>query len=433
MEGYRFPNAHGGGPIERQPYGWLSRDGGVVRKWLDDMIAFVQHPLRMNAALHPVILEFKAFIENDPAIYMGFHQMFEQVPYKPPFNKDPSGKSQVRSYMMMLRLFDHVIRTAPGYELGDYVGFPINAILLWPMATPAGMAMFMRQDVNDHFKKMFDVWSAFLTSEASRYVLNDQESGWFGPSASKAMPDFAETYICDPSAPYHGYSSWDDFFTRRFRPGVRPVVYPTADDIIISACESKVYRLAHGVKETDRFWLKEQPYSLAHMLNYDDYTSHFVGGTVYQAFLAATKYHRWHSPVRGTIVRTVMVPGTYYAESPCEGFPHPDPVGANLSQSFITSTAARALIFIQAANPDIGLMCLIGVGMAEVSTCEITVKENDQVNKGDELGMFHFGGSTHCLLFRPQTKVTFSEGVIVDADIEVNAPIASVSVAEGVP
>ncbi|KAI0665209.1 phosphatidylserine decarboxylase-like protein [Cubamyces menziesii] len=356
--------------------------------------------------------------------------MFEQVPHKYPYNKDPFGKPQVRSYMVMLRLFNYIIGTAPAYELGDYVGFPINAILLWPMGTPAGMAMFTRHDVNGHFKKMFDVWSAFLTSAASRYVLNDNESGWFGPSASKAMPNFAQTYICDPSAPYHGYSSWDDFFTRRFRAGVRPVVYPIADNIINSACESKVYRVAHGVKETDRFWLKEQPYSLAHMLNFDGFTSQFVGGTVYQAFLAATKYHRWHAPVRGTIVRTVMVPGTYYAESPSEGFPHPDPVGANLSQSFITSTATRALIFIQAANPDIGLMCFIGVGMAEVSTCEITVKENDQVNKGDELGLFHFGGSTHCLLFRPQARLVFGEGVTVDADIEVNAPIASVSIAD---
>jgi len=38
--------------------------------------------------------------------------------------------------------------------------------------------------------------------------------------------------------------------------------------------------------------------------------------------------------------------------------------------------------------------------MDEVSTCEITVKEGQHVNKGDETGMFHFGGSSHVLLFR---------------------------------
>lgn len=43
--------------------------------------------------------------------------------------------------------------------------------------------------------------------------------------------------------------------------------------------------------------------------------------------------------------------------------------------------------------------------MDEVSTCEITVKEGQHVEKGDETGMFHFGGSTHCLIFRPGVKL----------------------------
>ncbi len=50
-------------------------------------------------------------------------------------------------------------------------------------------------------------------------------------------------------------------------------------------------------------------------------------------------------------------------------------------------------------------MAFIGVGMDEVSTCEITVKEGQHVKKGDELGMFHFGGSSHCLLFREEVKI----------------------------
>lgn len=35
----------------------------------------------------------------------------------------------------------------------------------------------------------------------------------------------------------------------------------------------------------------------------------------------------------------------------------------------------RAIIFMEADNPDIGLMCFVGIGMDEVSTCEITAKE----------------------------------------------------------
>jgi phosphatidylserine decarboxylase len=48
-------------------------------------------------------------------------------------------------------------------------------------------------------------------------------------------------------------------------------------------------------------------------------------------------------------------------------------------------------------------MCVMPVGMAEVSTCETSVEVGQHVRKGDELGMFNYGGSTYCLIFRPQT------------------------------
>ncbi|CDO69532.1 hypothetical protein BN946_scf184785.g37 [Trametes cinnabarina] len=397
-----------------------------MRNWLDKKIAYVEHPTRRNAPLNPVIVGFQNFIENDATIYMGFHQMFEQVPTKPPYKDDPTGKPQVRDYKLMLRLFNHVISTAPAYEDDDLVGFPINAILDWPMGTPAGLAMFTRPDVNEHFHKMFEVWAAFLSSEESTIVLNDSPSGWFGPPASEAIPNFAETYVCDPSAPHYGFTSWDHFFTRLFREGVRPIPFSDDDRVINSACESAAYRIAYNVKATDSFWLKGQPYSLEHMLHFDEDAPKFANGTVFQASLSATKYHRWHAPVNGRIRRIVKVPGTYYAESPFEGFPDPDAAGPNLSQAFITSIAARALIFIEANNADIGLMCFMAVGMAEVSTCEVTVKVGEEIRKGDQLGMFHFGGSTHCLIFRPETKVKFAPEVTIEADIKLNAAIAMV-------
>ena len=51
------------------------------------------------------------------------------------------------------------------------------------------------------------------------------------------------------------------------------------------------------------------------------------------------------------------------------------------------------------------------------------------MRKGTEIGMFHFGGSTHCLVFRPQVKVTFSSDIGIEKDVLLNAPIARVSVA----
>ncbi|KAL0578570.1 hypothetical protein V5O48_003420 [Marasmius crinis-equi] len=436
--------------------GWLPNNQKVLERWLDKVIAHVEDPSHIHERFHPVIKEFQDFIEGDPVIYMGFHQMFEQVPNKPPYDKDPTGKPQVRNYMLMLRLFNYIITTAPKYEEDDLVGFPINAILDWPMGTPAGLAMFCDPRVNEMFKKMFYAWSAFLTSSDSRYVLTNEDDGWFGPKASEAIPDFEETYISDSSKPYWGFTSWDDFFTRQFRAGVREVEFPTNNSIVNNACESTIYRIQPNVKANEQFWIKGEPYNLRYMFNNDSAVDMFVGGTVYQAFLSALSYHRWHSPVNGKIVRTEIINGTYYAESPTMGFqyevvdgnggttggsgtkkwgtkvgddgvPVPDPAGPNNSQAFITSTAARALIFIEADNPDIGLMCFMAVGMAEVSTNEITVKKGQVVKKGDQLGMFHFGGSTHCLIFRPQTKITFSDDLPKDKNVPLNAAIATIA------
>lgn len=80
--------------------------------------------------------------------------------------------------------------------------------------------------------------------------------------------------------------------------------------------------------------------------------------------------------------------------------------------------------------PPVRLMCFMAVGMAEVSTCDVTVAAGQHVAKGGQLGMFHFGGSTCCLLFRPGTPLDFDlHGQTPGLDatpIPINARIATV-------
>ncbi|KAJ8472802.1 hypothetical protein ONZ45_g16523 [Pleurotus djamor] len=349
--------------------------------------------------------------------------MFTQIPDG--HENDPVGGTQVTDYMTMLNLFNTVIGEAPEWhhdpnnpQANILVGVPINALLDWPMGTQAG----------------------YTTSYPSTSVLTDADNGWFGPSARTVMPDFVTTFVCDLDDPtgHMGFKSWDQFFTRVFQDGQREILPHLLDndDVVFSACESAVYRISHNVQFRDQFWLKGQPYSLTHMLNNDPLAAHFTGGTIFQAYLSSTKYHRWHSPVDGYVVKTVQVPGTYFAESPTESFEDTennghgtDPAGPNLSQAFITPMATRALIFLRAKNPQIGLMCFIGVGMVEVSTCEMTVREGVYVTKGQEIGMFHFGGSTHCLVFRKDTDIQIDRAYIPTEDdphpsVLLKAPIA---------
>ena len=175
--------------------------------------------------LKPVVEDLKNFIENDPDAYMFFNLMFEQVPGDK--SKSPTGLPQVRDYQHMLRMFNVILTHAPSFDESGLVGFPFNAILDWSMATVGGWAAFVEDKVNVHIKALLDEWGTFLRSPNSAYVLNDDpKNGWFGADAHKAMPTFVEDFVCDPKLPHYGFKSWDDFFIRQFREGVRPVAEP---------------------------------------------------------------------------------------------------------------------------------------------------------------------------------------------------------------
>lgn len=383
-------------------------------------------------------------IEGDTRLYLLFNSMFEEVPSKKPYGNDPAGHRQVRDYHHMLELLNHLMTTAPHWSDQEHgaglVGLPINALFDWPMGTPSGFAIFLDPQVNTILKKVLNVWGEYLKSPESADVLGNDSSCWFGPTGRKDLTtvanaargtshSFEEMFVCNPSAPHYGFTSWDNFFTRAFREEVRPVAGPDRDDIIVNSCESMPYKTAYNVHRRDKFWVKGQPYSVVDMLAHDKLAEQFVGGTIYQAFLSALSYHRWHSPVSGKVVKVYVKDGTYYSEPLFDGFadPHgPDPLGEGTGQAYISAVATRAFIYIQADNPDIGLMCVMPVGMEEVSTCEVTVKEGQHLKKGDQLGMvriyniwktwlgiyanpnaqFHFGGSTHCLFFRKGVEVS---------------------------
>jgi phosphatidylserine decarboxylase len=113
---------------------------------------------------------------------------------------------------------------------------------------------------------------------------------------------------------------------------------PDDSKVIVSPCESRPYRIAREVKRQDDFWIKGQPYSLTDMLAGDPRVDDFVGGVVFQAFLSAFNYYRWHSPVSGTIVGARVVEGSYFSEAESEG---EDSNGPNNSQAYLADVAAR--------------------------------------------------------------------------------------------
>lgn len=221
-----------------------------------------------------------------------------------------------------------------------------------------------------------------------------------------------------------------DFFTRRFRGQVRPVAYPEDDTVITSACEATPSNLQRNVKLRDRFFIKDQPYSIIDMLNGDPLSTMFAGGTVYQGYLSSLAYHRWHAPVSGIVRRAVVVDGTYLSVPTFETLVGTNDTALNdfridFVTGYLSALATRAIIIIQADDKNLGHVGFIAVGMDEVSTCEIAVEEGRHVQKGDEMGMFHFGGSSHCLLFQDGVDLVGFPSLDRGYNMPVNGKLAT--------
>jgi phosphatidylserine decarboxylase len=198
--------------------GWLPQDHRAHQEGLRDLI---ENADKNKAELAPVLKSFQEAIESDTRLYLLFTQMFDQIPKKKQYKKDPSGQKQVRSYHHMLRVLNHILTTPPSWitqaEKSHVVGLPINALLDWPMGTSAGFAAFLDPTVNKYIKEIVDAWGEFLKSPASASCLGTDEKGWFGPTALKRLEEtanlggqtshkFEALFHCDPSKEHHGVS-----------------------------------------------------------------------------------------------------------------------------------------------------------------------------------------------------------------------------------
>ncbi|TFK70775.1 hypothetical protein BDN72DRAFT_958610 [Pluteus cervinus] len=430
-------------PLANRRHSWLPKDKKFIRDYIRRQVRKARTVFRDgDEALHPFMKEWLQFIETDSQANIYFTNMFLELPED---EKEIMEGESITDYKTMIQVLDVIISEAPAYISNgtDIVGVPIYLVLNYLINTPGGQDAFMYDKVNQYVIKVLRTWQDYLAMTDSADVLNDGETGWLSPGAiatfeARDGKPFNEMYVCDQSQPHWGYGSWDHFFTRQLQTGARPL----DDDPthVVSACESAIFGIATNVQASDSFWLKKEtalfgyPYSLVHMLNgREKYVRAFTGGTVYQAFLSPFDYHRWHSPVTGKIEKIDVLPGTYYAAvSGSE-----DPVGGGAlvnSQSFLTAVAARAIFYINATSPPIGLVAFMAVGMAEVSTCHVTVRENTQVTKGQELGMFHFGGSSHILIFNKDTQLSWLQGIVdaggnpvANLPVKINTGIAVAS------
>lgn len=162
-----------------------------------------------------------------------------------------------------------------------------------------------------------------LLSAASLKYMTTNPDGWLCPEADKKAN--YNDYNVDKTDPHWGFKNWNDWFTRPLKKGVRPIdtnpkaIVHSSDSYPLFYPPGKVgTNPTNNVQGEDYFWLKDNRYSLHDMLGSsrmgiaDLVNQHFVGGTVYQAFLDPWCYHRWHAPISGTVIKSYRLDGTYY-------------------------------------------------------------------------------------------------------------------------
>lgn len=367
----------------------------------------------------PSVLALAALLQRDGIARLYVTEMIHQVPEK---------HRTVNSISELLGSLDHITKTAPLFEEpdGSQNHFPMSTLFTYMMMTPAGEAAFRYPPFNDALRNILREWCFFLESDNSLYVLNTSKSGWLSPAAYKANKLY-EFVIPDPAAPHWGFASFNAYFHRQIQAAARPVADPENPKVIVSANDGTVYKIAFDVAEEDRFWIKGQPYSLRDMLSGSAYLDRFLHGTVFQTFLSGANYHRWRAPIEGTVRAAYVVEGLMFSNAESAG---PDPTAGTYSQGYETSVNTRGLVFIESPDPNIGMVCVMPIGITEISSVSIQVGRGDVVKKGDELGFFSYGGSSMALLFQKGAiqKFTVPNNTSGDPDggppVNVNAQIA---------
>ena len=139
--------------------------------------------------------------------------------------------------------------------------------------------------------------------------------------------------------------------------------------------------------------------SIRQLLDGSPYQDAFKGGTYTHSFLYVNDYHRYHVPVGGVVKEVRNIHGRVYLDviKKSDGSLHP--VDGDTYQF----AQERGLVVID--SPVVGLVAILPIGMAQVSSVNLTVESGATLTKGEEFGYFLFGGSDIVMLFQnPQLK-----------------------------
>ncbi|MBY0346150.1 MAG: archaetidylserine decarboxylase [Neisseriaceae bacterium] len=191
------------------------------------------------------------------------------------------------------------------------------------------------------------------------------------------------------------YDSFNDFFTRALKAGVRPI--DARKSAVVSPADGSLSQLGH-IDGGAIFQAKGQYFSLEKLIGVESLATPFINGQFATVYLSPRDYHRVHMPYAGVLTDTIYIPGDLFSVN-AETAAHVDGLFARnerLVCLFDTDQGRMAVVLV-------GAMIVAGIETVATGriypTGEITHKKHRwPLGKGAELGRFYLG-STAVVLF----------------------------------
>ncbi|MFA5058926.1 MAG: archaetidylserine decarboxylase, partial [Opitutaceae bacterium] len=187
------------------------------------------------------------------------------------------------------------------------------------------------------------------------------------------------------------FKTFNEFFHRALKPGVRPIA--PGDDVAVLPADGR-HLVFPDVDAADGFDVKGAKFTLAELLGaahlppeQQGLASRFAGGAMLISRLAPVDYHRFHFPVGGGAGEPRLIKGWLYSV-------HPIALRRNL-RYLVENKRMVTLI----ESPAFGPVAMIEVGATNVGRIRQLFIPGRPVAKGEEKGLFAFGGSCVITLF----------------------------------
>ena len=226
------------------------------------------------------------------------------------------------------------------------------------------------------------------------------------------------------------YPSFNEFFTRALRKGVRPLA--RADYV----CPVDGSISQFGVIELDQiFQAKGHHYSTTALVGGDSVlAAQFQNGSFAALYLSPKDYHRIHMPCDGRLTRMIYVPGALFSVNPATARGVPGLFARNERVVCVFSAAEGPFVLTLVGATIVGSMATVWHGVVNPPRTG-QVREwtyGDQqvlLKKGDEMGRFLLG-STVVLLFR-KDAVRFNDEWVPARSIRMGEKMGSKAIAAG--